>query len=57
MTQTLIPSTIELDASKRVFPEFNLVRLLRTCFGEGNGEKACILIDLPDPGKLKTSGS
>jgi len=53
MTQTLIPSTIELDASKRVFPEFNLVRLLRTCFGEGNGEKTCILIDLPDPREIE----
>jgi aminopeptidase len=53
MTQTLNPISIELDASKRVFPEFNLVRLLRTCFGEGKGEKACILIDLPDPCEIE----
>ena len=53
MTQTLNPISIELDASKRVFPEFNLVRLLRTCFGNGTGEKACILIDLPDPREIE----
>jgi len=27
--------------------------LLRTCFGEGKGEKACILIDLPDPCEIE----
>ena len=43
----------ELEASKRTFEKFNLVRLLRTCFGEGNGEKACILIDLPDPHEVE----
>lgn len=49
MLSTLEPTHFELDAARRDFPEFNLVRLLRTCFGPGNGERACILIDLPDP--------
>ena len=50
---TLEPPKIELDASKRKFQEFSLVRLLKTCFGEGSGEKACVLIDLPDPKDVK----
>ncbi len=45
--------SLELDPAKRVFPAFNLARLLRTCFGEGAGEKACILIDLPDPREIE----
>ncbi len=45
--------SLELDLAKRVFPAFNLARLLRTCFGEGAGEKACILIDLPDPREIE----
>jgi hypothetical protein len=53
MSQPLQSPPIELDASKRSFPEFNLVRLLRTCFGDGQGEKACILIDLPDPREVE----
>ncbi len=40
---------MELDASKRVFPPFSLERLLRTTFGAGNGERICVLIDLPNP--------
>ena len=33
------------------FPPFSLTRLLGTCFGsgEGDGDRICILIDLPDP--------
>ena len=50
---TLEPTRIELDASKREFQEFSLVRLLKTCFGEGSGEKACVLIDLPNPKDVK----
>jgi hypothetical protein len=42
-----------LDASQRTFPEFSLTSLLTTCFGRGNGEKVCILIDLPDPADMK----
>ena len=40
---------MELDVSRITFPPFSLPRLLRTCFGPGQGEKVCILIDLPDP--------
>jgi len=53
MSQPLQSPPIELDAAKRSFPEFNLVRLLRTCFGDGQGERACILIDLPDPREVE----
>jgi hypothetical protein len=42
-----------LDANQRTFAEFNLSRLLTTCFGRGNGEKVCILIDLPNPSDIK----
>ncbi len=38
-----------LDANERTFPPFSLTRLLTTCFGQGHGEKVCILIDLPNP--------
>ncbi|MGF1484401.1 MAG: hypothetical protein ACFBZ8_08550 [Opitutales bacterium] len=38
-----------LNANEREFEPFSLNRLMRTCFGEGNGERLCILIDLPDP--------
>ena len=38
-----------LDAAARNFSPFSLTRLLTTCFGVGNGERACILIDLPNP--------
>ena len=44
---------MELDGHKIKFPTFSLTRLLRTCFGEGNGEKVCILIDLPNPADIK----
>ena len=47
------PSKLELDASQRNFKKFSLTRLLKTCFGEGNGEKVCVLIDLPDPQNVK----
>ena len=53
MTQYNENNLPELDPSRRVFKEFNLVRLLRTCFGQGNGERACILIDLPDPREVE----
>ena len=41
-----------LDANKRSFSPFSLPRLLTTCFGAGNGEKVCVLIDLPDPADI-----
>ena len=50
----LSPSTpLILNPAERTFPAFNLERLMRTCFGEGQGEKLCILIDLPDPRQIK----
>ena len=42
-----------LDARQRTFPPFSLTRLMRTCFGQGQGERLCILIDLPDPKEIK----
>ena len=42
-----------LDANERTFPSFNLTRLLTTCFGRGNGESVCILIDLPNPADME----
>ncbi|MBC8189806.1 MAG: hypothetical protein H8E75_05175 [Puniceicoccaceae bacterium] len=42
-----------LDANERSFPPFSLTRLLTTCFGRGNGEKVCILIDLPNPANIE----
>ncbi len=35
------------------FPPFSLQRLMTTCFGDGQGEKLCILIDLPDPKEIE----
>ena len=42
-----------LDPRQRNFPAFDLTRLMTTCFGSGNGEKVCILIDLPNPADIK----
>jgi len=42
-----------LDANERTFAPFSLIRLLTTCFGRGNGEKVCILIDLPNPADIE----
>lgn len=42
-----------LDPAERVFAPFSLERLMTTCFGQGSGEKLCILIDLPDPTQIK----
>ncbi len=42
-----------IDASERTFEKFSLCRLLTTCFGEGSGERVCVLIDLPDPAAMK----
>ncbi|NBD38983.1 MAG: hypothetical protein GVY10_10475, partial [Verrucomicrobia bacterium] len=44
---------MELDANQRTFPPFSLKRLMENSFGQGNGERLCILIDLPDPFELK----
>ena len=42
-----------LEANKRTFPPFNLTDLLTTCFGRGNGESVCVLIDLPNPADMQ----
>ena len=42
-----------LDANQRNFEPFSLTRLLTTCFGRGNGEKVCVLIDLPNPADIE----
>ena len=42
-----------LNANDRNFSPFSLTRLLTTCFGRGNGEKVCILIDLPNPADIE----
>lgn len=42
-----------LDPNKRTFLPFDLTRLMTTCFGQGNGEKVCILIDLPEPSDIR----
>lgn len=44
---------MEFDPTKRTFPPFSLKRLMENSFGPGNGERLCILIDLPDPFELK----
>ena len=41
------------DFSKYDFAPFSIQRLMRTCFEEGEGEKLCILIDLPNPEDIK----
>lgn len=44
---------MELDPNRIHFPPFSLRRLLQTTFGPGQGERVCILIDLPDPREIK----
>jgi aminopeptidase len=39
--------------SARIFPEFNLARLLKTVFAPKPGERIGILIDLPDPRRME----
>ncbi len=48
-----LSTRIELDHTKREFLPFRLQRLMETCFGQGSGEKLCILIDLPNPEDIK----
>lgn len=38
-----------ITTNKHEFPPFDLTRLMTTCFGRGNGERVCVLIDLPNP--------
>lgn len=44
---------MNLDASLRTFDPFCLTRLLTKSFGTGNGERVCVLIDLPNPEDIK----
>lgn len=44
---------MNIDASQRSFDPFSLTRLLKTSFGEGNSERVCVLIDLPNPKAVK----
>ena len=44
---------MELDAKNRSFPPFTLDALMQNSFGPGQGERLCILIDLPDPTEIK----
>jgi aminopeptidase len=41
------------EPKTRTFPEFSLARLLRTVFEPEAGERVGILIDLPDPERIK----
>jgi hypothetical protein len=41
------------DAQTRTFPEFSLLRLLRTVFDPQPGERLGILIDLPEPRRVE----
>ena len=50
---TLTAHGYQLNASERKFPPFSLTNLLTTCFGNGNGERVCVLIDLPNPSDIQ----
>jgi len=44
---------VQAAAKARVFPPFSLRRLLETVFSPGKGESVAILIDLPEPERVK----
>lgn len=46
-------ATIQEQAARRVFPTFDLATLLRSTFAPREGQRICILIDLPDPARMK----
>ena len=50
---TLPVKKYQLNASERTYPTFSLPNLLTTCFGSGNGERVCVLIDLPTPSDIQ----
>jgi aminopeptidase len=50
---TLTAQKYQLNASERTFPPFSLTNLLTTCFGNGSGERVCVLIDLPTPSDIQ----
>lgn len=45
-------SCIDLDPSRRKFPEFQLTKLLGTVFDPTRGCRVCILTDFPNPGEM-----
>ena len=53
INDTLTVHGFQLNASERKFPPFSLTNLLTTCFGNGNGERVCVLIDLPNPSDIQ----
>jgi hypothetical protein len=48
--------TIPTQAARRIFPPFRLTNLIRSTFEPQEGQKICILIDLPDPKLIKDFG-
>jgi hypothetical protein len=48
--------TISTQAARRIFPPFRLTNLIRSTFEPQEGQKICILIDLPDPKLVKDFG-
>lgn len=50
-TPAYLQEDILLNPEKRVFPDFNLGRLLDTVFSPTQGCRVCILVDFEDPGK------
>jgi hypothetical protein len=46
-------ATIQEQAARRVFPAFDLATLLKSTFAPREGQRICILIDLPDPARMK----
>jgi hypothetical protein len=46
-------ATIQEQAARRVFPAFDLATLLKSTFEPREGQRICILIDLPDPSAMK----
>jgi hypothetical protein len=55
-TNKIMETTLNPPASQTKFPPFSLTRLLRTVFNPTAGERVCILIDLPDPARVKDFG-
>jgi aminopeptidase len=44
---------LTMDLPAQSFPDFSLARLLKTVFEPESGERICILIDLPEPRRIK----
>ena len=49
----MIKQTIQEKAARRTFPPFDLANLLRSTFAPRAGQRICILIDLPDPKRMR----